>query len=212
MFDFPFWSRNKGGNARPPLSDESGLLVQHLAPKWYHLAKQGMVFSGSAASAGIVLPIYSGTGQVFGIWNPAGSGVNVVLINVSMGYVDTTGAAGSYVWGINKNIGSALATGGISAFTAGTPDKGIVGSGSQGGSRVLFTPSGATTIAPVIWRHIGWNQTVVTAADNTNIISDVSRDYDGEACIGPGNAIWLSGNIATLSKWVPTVTWAELPV
>jgi hypothetical protein len=123
--------------------------------------------------------------------------------------VDTTGASGGFCWAINKNIGSSLATGAISAFTEGVPDRGCMATGSNGGSKVLFTPSAATTIAPVVWRQIGWNQTVLTATDATNIVSTVSKEYDGELTIGPGNAIWLCGNIATLSKWAPTIVWVE---
>lgn len=207
----PFFSGRKGGNTHPALGDERGLLTQHAAPKHYHLAKHGMLFSGSSAATGLVLPIFSNTAQLFGVWNPAGSGVNVSLLSIAASYVDTTGAAGGFALAINKNIGSALATGGISAFTEATPDKGIVGMGAQGGSRVRFTASAATTIAPVLWKQLGINQLVLTATDATNGLLHFYREFDGDTNFGPGNAVWMCGNIATLSKWAVTWTWAEIP-
>ena len=207
----PYWNSAKGGETRPALSDERGLLMQQLGPKYYHLAKQGMVFTGNSAAGGSVLPIFSNTAQVFGIWNPAGSGVNACIINVRGTYVSTTGAAGGYVLAVCKNAGSAIATGGISVFTQGTPERGIVGSG-LGGNKVLFTPSAATVIAPVILRQLGISQTVLTATDATNLWSAFKEDYDGDLVVAPNTAVFLAGNIATLCTIASSITWAEIPV
>ncbi len=209
----PFFNSQKGGDASPVMSDDRALLVQQHSGKWYQAAKQGKVFTGNADAAGLVLPIFSATAQVFGIWNPAGSQVNGILLGVSATYVSTTGAAGGFVLAVNKNIGGATATGSLSAFTEGTPERGLVGqTNGSGGNRIRFTPSAATTVAPTILRHLGWNQLVLTAADTANTTFQFHRDFDGEIVIGPGTAIWLAGNIATLSRWAPSITWAEEPV
>lgn len=201
----------KGDEARPLISDNRSQLTQDSCGKWYHAAKQGRVFTGNAAAAGAVLPIYSNTAQVFGLWNPAGSGVNCVFINLAATYVSTTGAAGGFVLGIMKNAGASIATGGISVFTQGTPEPGIAGS-QIGGNKVLFTPSAATVIAPTILRHLGVNQLVMTAADATNTTFAFYRDFDGELSVAPNNAVFLAGNIATLSIWAASLTWCEEPI
>lgn len=206
MLEMPYAS-GKSANANPVIDDYRSQVVQQYGGKWYHAAKQGRVFTGSGAAAGLVLPIFSNTAQLFGLWNPAGSGVNAVLCNVAMTYVDTTGAAGGYCFGINKNIGNALATGGISAFTDAAPDRAI--GPATGGNKVRFTSSAATTIAPVLWRHLGWNQLVLTATDATTAAFDRYREFDGDWVVGPGCAIWLTGNIANLAKFVPSLTWCE---
>ena len=207
----PYFNGAKG-EAPPALSDDRGLLTQPVGGRWYHLAKQGKVFTGNSAAAGSVLPIFSNTAQVFGIWNPAGSNVNGVLINVAATYVSTTGAAGGFVLAVNKNIPGGLATGAISAFTEGTPERGVVGQTSGlGGNAIRFTPSAATTVAPTILRHLGINQLVLTAADTANTTFGFNKDFDGDIAIAPGTAVWLCGNIATLSIWAASITWAELP-
>lgn len=207
----PFFNAQKGGERKPTLSDEGTLLVQQSAGRWYHLAKQGRVFTGNSAAAGSVLPIYSATAQVFGLWNKAGSGVNAVLCNLAASYVDTTGAASGFVLAVVKDAGSATATGGISAFTAGTPERGLIGSGS-GGNLVAFTPSAATVPAPTILRHLGVNQLVLTAATTGATTFGFNVDFDGDLVVAPGTAIFLAGNIAPLSKWAASVTWAEVSV
>lgn len=209
--NLPFFNANKGAEAKPMLSDERALLTQSYGGKWYNAAKQGRVFTGNAAAAGSVLPIFSNTAQVFGIWNPANSGVNAVFINLAATYVSTTGAAGGFVLGVMKDAGSSKATGGISAFTEGTPERGLIG-GQRGGNRVLFTPSAATVIAPTILRHLGINQLVLTAADTANTTFGYYRDFDGDLVVGPNHAVFLAGNIATLSIWAASLTWAEEPI
>lgn len=202
----PFFNSRKGAPASPYMSDEQAMLVQPYGGKWYQAAKQGRLFTGNAAAAGAVLPIFSNTAQVFGLWNPAGSGVVGVLVNIAGTYVDTTGAAGGFVLGIMKNAGSALATGGISAFTEGTPENSL---GLLGGNKIRFTPSAATVIAPTIWKHLGINQLVLTAATTGATTFLFNKDFDGETLIYPNSAVFLAGNIATLSKWAGGVSWAE---
>src|SRR5262245_39554496 len=88
------WTRR---SASPPRKASTtmatGDRARTLLP-YYELARQGRVFTGNVAAAGVVLPIYSHTTQQLGLWNPAGSAVDVVLLRVSLTYIDTTGAAG----------------------------------------------------------------------------------------------------------------------
>jgi len=212
--NLPFFNSQKGSEAKPMLSDDRGLLTQPAGGRWYHTAKQGKLFTGNSAAAGLVLPIYSNTAQVFGIWNPAGSGVNAVLVNLRMTYVDTTGAAGGYVLGLLRDAGAAVGTAApISAFTRTTPERGLFGA-ATGGNKVLFTGSAATvtTGLMVIGRNLGLNQLVTTAADATTVPWTMKEDFDGEISLSPGNAMFVAGNIATLSKWAVSLTWAEEPV
>ena len=208
---FPFRSPFKGGAASPVLSDTMALMMQALHEKHYQAAKEGRLFIGSAAAAGTVLPIYSATAQKFGIWNPAGSGVNANVLGINMTYVDTTGAAGGYVLGINRNAGSALATGGISAFTADTEVDNAL-SGKLGGNKVRFAPAAATTLAPALWRHLGLSQNAFTAAGTDQMAFNLGIKFDGDCIVEPNTAVWLCGNIATLAKWASTIAWIEEPI
>jgi hypothetical protein len=205
----PYANSAKGTPAPPLLSDERAQLTQPYAGSLYHLAKQGKVFTGNSDAAGTVLPIFSATAQKFGLWNPSGSGVIGILHQVAMTYVSTTGAAGGYVLAINKTVGAQIATGGISVFTEGVPENSL---GTTGGNKIKFAPATATTIAPTIWRHLGMNQLVTTAADATTVPWTMTQKFDGDCLVYPGTAVWLCGNIATLTQWASCFVWAEVPV
>ena len=210
----PFRS-GKSDASQPVLSEDRAQLVQQMkGGPYYQAALEGRVFTGNMAAAGQVLPIYSNTAQKVGIWNPNGSGINVVPIKLSMSYVDTTGAAGGYVLALVKNAPGDLATGStMTAFTDGTLNTDIFNAlvGSNAGPTARWTPSAATVTAPIILRHLSLNQNAFTAAGTGQIPFDNGIKFDGDLIIPPGNAVFVGGNIATLSKWAVSLTWEEVP-
>ena len=178
----------------------------------YEATRAGRAFHGGQAAAGAVLPIFSNTAQVVGLWNPAGSGVNAVLTQVALTYVSTTGAAGGFVLAAVISTGASVATGApISAFTDGTVGttirNGLVG--ALTGPKCRFTPSAATVTAPVIYRHIGLNQLVITAATTTGDQWNARVNFPGDVIIPPGNALFVAGNIATLITEAVGMSWLE---
>lgn len=183
------------------------------AGKWYQAAREGRLFTYNAAVAGIVLPIYSNTAQKFGLWNPSDSGVNLVMASLRMTYVDTTGAAGGYCWGLLRDAGANIATAApISAYTKDTPERGIMGPvGGANKVRPMSTIT-VTTGIMVVGRSLGINQLVLTAADATTVPWTMREDYDGDFVVAPGNAVFLCGHIAMLTKWAPTASWVEEPI
>ncbi len=209
----PYYNPAKGADVPPLLTDDRAQLAAQPYPWWYHAAKQGKVYHAEGAVAGVVLPIYSNTAQVFGIWNLAGSGVNVVLCNLALTYVSTTGAAGGYILAINRNIGNSLATGGISAFTDATNVERVgFPTLGQGSGKTRVTISAATTIAPIPWKGLGMNQLVITATDATTAGFERYREFNGDYVVPPGCAVWIAGNIANLTTYVPSITWMEDPI
>jgi len=178
----------------------------------YNLTRQGKVFTGNIAAAGVVLPIYSNNTQQCGLWNPAGTGVDLVLLRVAMTYVSTTGAAGGYVISQLTGLGSAVATGSsITAFTETAAVSDYPGGGftsvAKFGQGATLTVVGASV---TIKRGLGINQLVTTAADATTVPWKADIDFDGDVVVTPGSAIFLAGNIATLTTWSGSLTWAEV--
>ena len=176
------------------------------------LALKGRVYTGNMAAAGAVIPIYSGTTQQFGLWNPVGSGRIAEIIEVGLGsYVDTTGAAGGYVLGILKNAPGQLATGAaITAFTETTPENSVPNGGET--NKVKFGQGATLTVtAPSLWRHLHINQNAFTALGTGQmpVEGPVVKFSDRTLWIPPGVAVFLAGNIATLAKFAPTISWAE---
>jgi hypothetical protein len=176
----------------------------------FALAQEGSVFTGNIAAAGVVLPIYSNTTQQVGLWNPVGSGVDIILLEIALTYVDTTGAAGGYCLGYLSNAPAAIGTGlAITAFTETTPVSNYPGGGFT--SRAKFGQGATITVtAPVVKRQLGLNQNAFTAA-GTGQMPYVNRiTFQGEEILTPGTAVFVCGNIATLAKHTGSLVWAEI--
>jgi len=209
---FPFRS-GKADPASPTVNDDRAQLIQALkGGPYYQAAKEGRVFTGNMAAAGQVLPIFSNTAQKVGIWNPKGSGINVIPIRLGFTYVDTTGAAGGYVLGLVKDAPAELATGAkMTAFTEGTLNTDIFNAlvGTEKGPVARWTPSAATVTAPIILRHLSLNQNAFTAAgeDQMPFVNEIP--FHSDLIIPPGNAVFVAGNIATLAKLAVSLTWEE---
>lgn len=209
MIELPFFSRRKGAATRPSLSNEQGVLVQQTAGSMWHAARQGKLFTSNMAAAGAVLPIFSGTTQQFGLFNPLGSGVVCNIHEIAMTYVDTTGAAGGYVLALVKNAGGGIATGGnlTSATVLSVWD--ALSNGNSSGANKAYGITAFGCTAPVIYRHLGQNQLVTTAADATTVPWTTRHTFNGDVGVKPGTVLALAGNIATLSKWACSITWSE---
>lgn len=199
-----------GVDLPPGLSTERGILVQSATSNLYDASRKRRVFTAPMAAAGGVLPIFSNTAQISVLWNPSGSGVNLNVIECALTYVSTTGAAGGYVIGVIKNAGAnaGAAGAGITAFTDVSVFEGLT-TGFATGAAKGRASSAATVVAPVILRHLGLNQLVLTAADATNAQWMAWRRFEGDLVVAPNTAICLAGNIATLSTFATSFTWTE---
>lgn len=177
---------------------------------YYSLAKQGTLFTGNVAAAGVVLPIYSSTTQQVGLWNPIGSGKDILLLKIDLTYIDTTGAAGGYCLGYLSNAPAAIGTG--LAITAFTETASVSNYPGGGFSSVAKFGQGATltVTAPVVKRQLGLNQNAFTAAGTGQMAYRNEVAFNGEEVLTPGTAVFVCGNIATLAKWTGSLLWAEV--
>lgn len=174
-------------------------------------------YIGSTGPAGVVPPIYTSTAQTFGLWNPAGNTKNAVLVALDMNIVSVgTPAVSGLCLSASLNAGSALATGGISAFTAGvfggtTPTMWGGNIGASGGNTVRFTPSAATTLAatPFLWLPWSYFSTTTGLVGSYPVLH---YDFNGGVIVPPNTAVWVQGNISTGSTWNISLRWYEAPL
>ncbi len=194
------------------LGKTNELIVGLIAGEYYQEALAGRLFAGNQAAAGTVLPIYSNTTQQCGLFNPLGSGKNIIPVKLNMVLVDTTGAAGGFCLGYVKNCGGGIATGspGITVATLVTPIN--LNLGSNNASKATFMSAGITVAAPSTLMELDINQLVLTPATTGAIQYKVGYKFDGYPILEPGTAIFVAGNIATLVKMVCTLIWKEVPI
>jgi hypothetical protein len=81
-------------------------IIAELHGKYYTQTYRGNVFVGSTAIGGVVPPAFNATAQVYMIWNPQGSGKNLVPINITLGYISGTSLAGNLGYSYLTGMGT----------------------------------------------------------------------------------------------------------
>lgn len=177
------------------------LVVSNQRGTYAELVRQNKVFSASAAA--VTLPVNAATlASKFGVYNPPGSNVNLEVINISAHAVVATTVVDAL--GIYYSNGTNAT--GATFTTQGTPESGLVGSGS-GIARFYSAVTHVGT--PTLLRLVGgWG--AVTDGGST----EVSRDFNGSLIIPPGTLIALAMTTAasTGSGVTLEMSWAEIPI
>ena len=179
----------------------------------------GGVYIGSTTYAGVAIPAYNATAQVFGLWNPAGSGVNVILVSLDLS-IATAGTEALASIGLSyiPNTGTAVGASGapITAFTQTASLPGLIGAnaGVAAPSAARFTLS-ATTIAPTFYRSLGMTETVAAGASTVTTgpnVFELSYTFSGVDGVAPGTYIGIGGSAAPGSTFAGSLVWLEIPV
>lgn len=183
-----------------------------LNAQYYLDTFNGNVFIGSTASAGVKPPATNATAITYAIWNPLGSGKNIVPLYSTFGFVDTTGAAANLALSYQTGMGAQVATASpVTAATLVAPVNANLGAGVASISK--FAPATLTLAsAATFLMSLGLNQLVTTAATTSSPGWTWRFDYNGTLVVPPGVGIFVtSANTAWLSNTDITTVWAEIP-
>jgi len=165
---------------------------------------RGRCFSGGTAATGVAPGTAIGTTAAFSLTNPLSSGVNLVILRASMGYVSGTLGAGVVHYLANVNTQLALPTG-----TAITAYNCLLGSAVAAAGKPLTT---ATIASPLILRPFVSLTALLasTAVAPWQVVDEVA----GEFIIGPGATLSLHATAAAGSTplVVYGMTWEEVPI
>lgn len=181
--------------------------------QFYADAFSGNVFLGATATAGVKPPVVGATAHTFCIWNPLGSGKNIIPISIDVGYVSTTSAAGNLSLDYQTGVGSQVASGAaITAATLVAPVNGMIGGGNA--SVAKFAPATITFAAATSFlMTLGFSQLVTTAATTSQIGWTWDYQFNGRLIIPPGVAVCVTGGAtAPLSLLNINIFWGEAPL
>lgn len=181
------------------------VVVQDAHARHYEAVKRGNVFHAGTGAAGTAPGTVLSTTAAFTVYNPAGSGKDLVILSAQMGYLSGTIGAGLVVYAANNNpIAAAVAPG-----TALIPMNALLGGAAGVGKAFTAATVPAT---PTILRP-AWSLTAILASTAVGIYQCVDN-VDGAIVVAPGCAISLEGIAAAGST--PLVlfgmTWEEVPV
>lgn len=204
--------QNTGGNAEPEASKDRAQLVVGLHGKHYDATSRGRAFFGSSASGGIAMVVPGTAAGHPTLWNPSGSGVNLSIIRLELGYVSGANAPTCFEWARSVNAGVSHATGGtFITATKVDPEPCLVGSSAD--SKAIWSPTTNTrTAAPVFLRSAGLSLFTGLAATATTPFT-LRAEYDGDFVLAPDVAVALCVQAATTTAlFQVTVTWEEVPI
>lgn len=176
-----------------------------VAARYYEYAIRGKLWVAKTADAGVAPGTSVGTTAAFALYNAKGSGVNVVLIGVGIGYVSGTLGAGFVELCTNVNLSEAVPTG-----TAITARPGLVGGASPAGGVALTTATLATTPNGVLAL---WNLGAALAT-TTQFPLLGYQEIAGMVVLPPGGSMSLQGVAAagTSPLVVFSCIFAEEPI
>jgi len=202
-------SQKSGAPAAVNTGWHNEFLKSDLLPRYAYLALNGFVFS-AATTTGVALAALGTNSPIFTLWNPTGSGKNVLLLDVSLGLTTLAFAT----TGITATLGTLSNT---TAPTTTTPVVGVNLLLGNGNKPVAFTYSQATLAAPgpTATRHIATaaNSALATNGGQVMCPAQLKDEVAGAIILGPGSLVSIGGE-GTVADWtvVAHMTWAELPV
>jgi len=184
-------------------------LVAELHGKYYEQCYRGNLYYTTTTAAGVALITSSTLTPTYSLWNPAGSGKNVVLVSLAIAWGTVTAVAGGVVWTATTNAGSGISsTAPFVAFGSGTAINANLGSGKV--AQLRCATGGTTTLvaAATLFRTTG------IAVGSTSLAGATAwwvakEDYDGSMIVAPGNAIHLMASTALAATCCITTAWYE---
>lgn len=172
------------------------------APHYKRTAEQ-VTYHAETAQTGVAPGTAHGTTAPFTLYNPIGSGVDLVVLESNMGYVSGTLGAGVVSYVANIDPTAAAVTG-----TAITKVNGRLG-GSAGVARAFTTatlPAAPTAVRPAFSLQASLASTAVAPWTAKDVV-------DGAIVIPPGCALSLEATAAAGSSPLVVfgMTWYERP-
>jgi hypothetical protein len=170
-----------------------------------------MVLAGraySATSSSVAPGTSFGTTPPFALYNPIGSGVNLVIWKVSIGYVSGTLGAGYIGLSANTNTAAAAPTGGTVVSITHNFLGNVMGFAPKGQPQTGCTLPVAPTVLRPLWTINAMLATTATQPE----VEDI--DIGGEYVVAPGATISFGALAAAGSTPLLQFgfSWAEIPL
>ena len=195
---------------RPRYGNFGDQISSQLNADFYEHTLRGnaFVYSTPAAGAALVAPTTTNAPM---IWNPSGSGKNLVLHKIVLGYVGTTWAAGHVEYGVLTNAGSQIGTGApVVSLTQVSGTNLLLGSGNV--SVMRYAPTTCVLIAaPTFLCTAGISSNAGTAAAVVPPFTMVDM-ISGMIIVPPGVAFFVMANAAVAGVVCTSIFGVEVPI
>jgi hypothetical protein len=200
-------ARQTAGAPNNPGGTFGESFVSELTPVYYSLLKSGRVYSSSfaAITPSAFVGAAAGTPAI-GIYNPATSGVDLVLLMAKLA-IRTTGTAAVATdwnfWQVNQ--------GGVAVTGTQTQARNMYSQASTGSAAyaMVNTSNTAALASTLIMPSVSIGLTAATAITNVQVLSD---DIRGAIVVAPGCYLAWGNSVATTAgSFDGAIIWAEIP-
>lgn len=181
------------------------LRMSQVGPKYLEWNRRGLIFTARPTAAA-ALVIFSTATNAPTLWNPADSGKLVVPLFINLHPVAVASAVHTgVVLGLKSACGSAAATGApFPTFTEKAPTCNCPAAGKT--STTKFADNVVTfTAIPSVFMDLGMYQAAAGLPTPSHYA------FDGELLLGPGDAMTIMGQAASVNTYWISVVFAELP-
>jgi hypothetical protein len=200
-------ARQAAGTPNNPGGTYGEALVSELAPVYYTLQKAGRVFSVSFAAATPAAYTGAAAGSpAIGIYNPATSGVDIVLLFSKLA-IRTTGTAAVAtdwnLWQVNQ--------GGVAVTGTQTQARNMYSQAATGSSAYCMVNTANTNALAATLTAPSFSIGLTAATAVTNVTTLV-EEYKGSIIVAPGTYLAWGNSVATTAgSFDGSLTWAEIP-
>lgn len=199
------------------LGKSGELLVSEINGQYYNQNYRGNVFIASNIFSGGAFPIYTTTAPVFFLWNPAGSGKNLVPIRFRAQYCTGTTVVFSPMWLYLQNAGggniNSVVTANVPIVSPSLASASLNNANLANGVKNVGLFSVAPTIVTTssfFLRNMGFSvgPVITTSVE----IAPIIDDFNGEVIVPPGQAIYPAANVASVGLFNQSLSWYEVPI
>jgi hypothetical protein len=184
-----------------------GQLASEIHGKYFEVAKRASAFWAGTVIAGVALPVNAATvASKFTLYNPAGSGVDVELIEFTLGLTSATEVVNGIVMGVQTRVASG-GGGAPGTLTAGVINNARCDGGNA--SKVNFYVAATLTnpaVLPVYPLGMNFDATSGAMSGINNYV------FDGKIIIPPDCLVTFLTNVAAETAATCGLSWAEWPI
>ena len=179
-------------------------IVGQAHARYYEAVLRGRVYSAAMQAGGSMGTALTATAVTLTLYNPVGSGVNLVLLSASVAMTTVPSGAGTSNYALAGNVNTLAAV--PATNTAATVRNNLLG--GVAGVGIAYT---ATTLpaVPVILRVIPGGIYWATAAAAAAPMA-MRDEVDGALILVPNTAVTIQG-IGAASSGIAGMTWEEVP-
>lgn len=177
----------------------------------------GTANHGTANGGSATLGTAAAATPMLGVWNPAGSGKNLVIaqaaIEAYINTVTTPTSFGTFVWYVSLN--NAAISVGLTPFNSATLAAASTGTKGFAGATALTGLSNVFTALEVADLQAGGQAIAYGTIGNTTIVPNMAsvQNFDGQLIVPPGAVLALyNTGASTTFNFSGRLVWEEVPV